>query len=66
MTQTTDRYLQGFMTCLSILTEGGRDIQSTAQEAFAVIGSPTDKALQIAKVDDADIKTARAIRETMP
>jgi hypothetical protein len=53
------------MTCLSILTEGGRDIQSPAQEAFGVIGCPDDGELRKRGVDDHDIRTAQAIRETM-
>lgn len=61
---THDRFLQGFMACLTILTQQGREIEATAREAFGSIGRPSNKDLKKAGVDSFDIVTASAIRET--
>lgn len=65
-TQTTPNgFLQGFMVCLSIMTERGSEVQSVAREAWGAIGKPTNKALRKAGVEDFDIKTANAMRTRM-
>lgn len=56
-------FLQGYMACLSIVSERGREIQAPVIEAFSSIGKPTNKELKKAGVDAFDIRTANAIRE---
>lgn len=58
-----DKFMQGFMCCLSATTQHGRDINTSDIEAWKVLGEPTNKELKDAGVEKYDIETATSIRK---
>lgn len=63
--KSEDRYIQGFMCALTILTEQGRYINKNAQEAYCSIGRCNVDELLSFGVDPYDIVTAEKIIETL-
>lgn len=62
-TETTNsEFLRGYLICLANITEGGRNVEACAREAFKAVGSPDANTVRKLGLGEFDTKAVNAIR----
>ena len=56
-------FLRGYIACLVVVTEGARDVNGHAREAWNVLGHPTAEEIRRAGITDLDAKVCNALRK---